>query len=290
MGPSNSGMGGFVSGGSIRFSRNRGGAGVDAWRDQLMQSATSSRASSSRARTSGTKLPKVNTIHQATVVALQTFGCFVQLGDGDAYKDGLLHVSAICADRLETPEDGGIALDMRLWVKVADVNDAEGKYGVDIRYVNQKDGKDLDPYNTKGRLPNNFFQGKSKIITSAAAAIKPSFGNDFAWKENAGAPEQVLAMPALTAASGEKKRKKKDLSSDSEEIASDEVAEARVKASKKLEKARKKLEKMKKKAEKKQKKQDKKKDKKDKPKEKKAKAQAASDEESDPCPSASSDS
>merc|ERR1711971_870755 len=155
---------------------------------------------------------------------------------------GLLHVSNICAERLEHPREAGLDLSMLLWVKVSDVNNDEAKYGVDMRYVSQKDGTDLDPYQAKGRLPDNFFVGKGSNLASASSSATQTAPAN---------PQKDL--PELASASApnlDRKKKRKAVSSsteDSESIDNEKVAEARAKAQKKLEKAKKKLEKAKKK-------------------------------------------
>merc|ERR1719350_233705 len=101
----------------------------------------------------------MNSIHQATVVRVQPFGAFMQIGDGSTFKDGLLHVKCMGADRFECPQDAGIDEGAKLWVKVFEVKEEEMKYGLDMRYVDQRTGTDLDPYHTRGRLPDNGFQG-----------------------------------------------------------------------------------------------------------------------------------
>jgi len=165
-----------MNGASIRFSRMRGSGGaggVDAWRDMLSKTqygTSSASTSAKRTRTTGTELPKLNTIHQATVVSIQPFGAFMQLGEGQEYKDGLLHLSAMGKERVESVHDAGLELDMKIWVKVSEVKEMDGKYGLDMRYVSQRDGTDLDPYHTKGVVPDNFFEGKNKRLAAAAAA------------------------------------------------------------------------------------------------------------------------
>lgn len=215
-----------MSGASIRFSKLKNGTGgADAWRDSLNNFK---RTADGRPRTIGVKLPKLHSIHVAHVVSMQPFGAFLQLGDGDTYKDGLLHVSCLGEMRFECPEDAGLQLGMKLWVKVSEVKEEEMKYGVDMRYVSQRDGTDLDHYQTKGRLPDNFFAGgKVKVKVEQAA------------------PKQADARASLDI----KKYEAADMSSESSED-----PEKWEKVRKKLNKARKKLEKVKKKHDKVQKK------------------------------------
>lgn len=100
-------------------------------------------------RSSGRELPKLNSVHKGSVVSIQSYGAFVKLGDGSQYKDGLLHVSRISASgRIEAVSDV-LAEGDGIWVKVCEVNEDAQKYSVDMRYVRQKDGEDLDPNNTQ---------------------------------------------------------------------------------------------------------------------------------------------
>lgn len=103
-------------------------------------------------KTSGTEIPEMGTIHRGSVASIQSFGCFVRIEDGSKYKDGLLHISCISATRIEKVEDV-LSQGENIWVKVCNVKEEEGKYSVDMRYVSQKDGKDLDPNNINGPVP-----------------------------------------------------------------------------------------------------------------------------------------
>lgn len=94
-------------------------------------------------------MPKLYSIHKAKVVSIQTYGAFVQLGDGTTYKDGLLHVSRISASgRIEAVGDV-LAEGDAIWVKVVEVNEDTQKHSLDMRHVRQKDGEDLDPTNAQ---------------------------------------------------------------------------------------------------------------------------------------------
>jgi predicted RNA-binding protein with RPS1 domain len=178
----NSGLGGFMSGNSIRFSKMKSGmGGADAWRDSLQATAAANRGGAPRPRTSGTKLPKEHTIHTATVVCVKEYGAFVQLGDGGTYRDGMIHISqtSCYAEKVEDVLKEG----QKLWVKVAEVTDDERwndrKYQVDFRYVDQRNGKDLDPHNCKThKMPDNHFQllGRSSAAPSSSSSAKPAFG------------------------------------------------------------------------------------------------------------------
>lgn len=243
-----------MSGNSIRFSNMKGGGtgGADAWRDAIGKSKPPERSSAfpnGRPRTSGTKIPKPDTIHKALVVCVKEYGAFVQVGDGTTYRDAFLHISMLGARDIERVEDV-VKEGQHLWVKVAEINDAEGKYGVDIRYVSQKDGTDLDPYKAKSHiLPQNFlepanpaaFQGRT--TQQQAPAVLPPRETQPSLTDSA-APDGKLKKTKK-----KKKKKDKDSSSDSSDssVSSGGPAptdEERQKMFEKLEKARRKNEKL----------------------------------------------
>lgn len=249
-----------MNGASIRFSKCKGMGGADAWRDQLMTTARSSGSGSSRPRTAGTKMPKPDTIHKATVVCVKEYGAFVQLGAGDEFRDGMLHISAMGKD-IDRCEDV-VKEGMQIWVKVAELNEMDGKYGVDIRYVDQRDGKDLDPYKCKShKMPDNHMAISRPGNAPAISARGPIFGaglfSGFAAKQPA-ATEALDAQPAREARERGQKRKKGAKSSSDDEGLGAPTEEEREKVRTKLDKAAKKLEKLRKKADKAKKKDEKK--------------------------------
>eukprot|EP00929_Paragymnodinium_shiwhaense_P079260 TRINITY_DN41251_c0_g1_i2.p1 TRINITY_DN41251_c0_g1~~TRINITY_DN41251_c0_g1_i2.p1 ORF type:complete len:340 (-),score=124.50 TRINITY_DN41251_c0_g1_i2:344-1279(-) len=304
-GKTSSGLGGFMNGASIRFSGAKNGSGgADAWRDSLMQ-ASKAMNNAGRAHSVGTELPEKNTIHKGVIISVKEYGAFVQIGEGLQFKDGLIHITGMGdRDTIDRVED--IVREGQLvWVKVNEVDPANGKYGLDLRYVDQRDGKDLDPLHKRPKkLPNNYIEvnqrrGATTVVSEkqevkqssvllqlsqAASALRQSLEPQSQQKRAAPAAETAAAAPPKK----KKKKMKKDGSSDisisldssdssaSEEVDESNLAEARKKAQEKLEKARKKLEKMKKKAEKSKKKKDKKKGK-DKKKDKKKKQESDSE-------------
>mmetsp|Transcript_92652 Transcript_92652/g.276318 ORF Transcript_92652/g.276318 Transcript_92652/m.276318 type:complete len:257 (-) Transcript_92652:23-793(-) len=229
----NSGLGGFMSGASIRFSKMKGGSGgADAWRDQLMFAKPKN---GDRPRTTGTKLPDLNSVHKGTVVSIQPFGCFVQLGSGDEYKDGLLHISCISADERPERVEERLALNDTVWVKVTEVKQEDLKYSLDMRYLNQQDGTVC--YD-KGRDRPRF--GSGAAHSSSARSVQSRLA--------AASPDRAEEEEDSKMDSRKRKLEPPPLAESSE--SSSEDSEERRKIRKKLEKAAKKLEKMRKKAEK----------------------------------------
>mmetsp|Transcript_14580 Transcript_14580/g.25816 ORF Transcript_14580/g.25816 Transcript_14580/m.25816 type:complete len:263 (+) Transcript_14580:75-863(+) len=238
-----SGLGGFMSGASIRFSKLKNGSGgVDAWRDQLGKIKPGTLQD--RKRTYGTAIPALNSIHQGIIVSLYDYGGFVQIGDGNTYKDALVHVSNITGTtRYETAEEAGLALGMMVWVKCCEIREEEvgTKYSLDMRFVDQRNGNDLDPHQGRGAPPDNFF------VPSWNKKRAKELELEEAWEKEQAA-EPSAASDRAAPEKKRKRRKEKSTDSESEEIS--DVEAARAKMNKKLEKAKKKLEKAKKKAEK----------------------------------------
>ena len=58
-------------------------------------------AATPSARRTG-ELPQLYSVHKGTVARIQNFGAFVRI---DNYGDGLVHVSQLCAYRVEDPND-----------------------------------------------------------------------------------------------------------------------------------------------------------------------------------------
>jgi len=228
-----------MSGASIRFSKYKSGSGgPDAWRDSLNKMQEQGGRDSKRPRTTGMELPKENTIHQGSVVCVKDFGVFLQLGDGTKYKDGMMHVTHMGESRVENPEDFGLKMGTKVWVKVGEIKEHDMKYSLDMRYVDQRDGKDLDPYHTKGRLPDNHWTGATGKAFKPATATSITGSSDAA--SSSAALENKYSEPLP------------DLGSDDDDSddSSDDSSEKREKMAKKLKKAKKKLEKARKKAEK----------------------------------------
>jgi len=163
-----------MSGASIRFSKMKTSwSGPDAWRDSIKGGRAMGR--NGRPRTTGTEMPGLHTIHRGTVVSIQPFGCFLQLGNGDVYKDGLLHISNISASnsRPERVEDL-LQEGQQVWVKVTDVKAEDLKYGLDMRFVDQSNGTDLDPHHS-GKVPRSGFDAARQ----RSEATRREFGQDF---------------------------------------------------------------------------------------------------------------
>eukprot|EP00933_Yihiella_yeosuensis_P054286 TRINITY_DN5268_c0_g1_i9.p1 TRINITY_DN5268_c0_g1~~TRINITY_DN5268_c0_g1_i9.p1 ORF type:complete len:394 (+),score=101.19 TRINITY_DN5268_c0_g1_i9:120-1301(+) len=113
-------------------------------------------------RSLGREIPKLYSIHKGTVVRVADFGCFVRIGDGDRYKDGLLHISRLSASgRVENVSDM-LSQDDPVWVKVCSVGGEDSdKYSLDMRFVKQSTGEDLDPNNVQADAGSGKGKGKA---------------------------------------------------------------------------------------------------------------------------------
>lgn len=242
-------MNGFVAG-EVRISKpqrnNSNQAQSSFWGD--FGKGLGKGGGKSRARTSGVKLPKKHSVHQVTVVALQEYGAFVMIGKGDIYTDGLLHITNVSGvkEREKKPfnytgefkpevqptgpsekVEDFLELGQKIWVKIDDVDEDNHKYNVDMRFVHQLDGKDLDRFQAKPvhNLPDNGFV-PVKAKKEAEAQKKLAIA----------AERQELA--ALAAG-----KRKRDSESDGE-APDPKLVKAKEKLAKKMEKAAKKLEKL----------------------------------------------
>ena len=103
------------------------------------------------------ELPPVNKVFEARIHSITKFGCFVELLKNDGEKTGFKHgllprgktfvrngASGECMTPTTRIEDSYKVGD-RLWIKVVEIQADKGKYNVDMRYVDQKNGEDLDP-------------------------------------------------------------------------------------------------------------------------------------------------
>eukprot|EP01068_Selenidium_serpulae_P008855 Selendium_serpulae@DN5084_c0_g1_i1.p1 len=93
----------------------------------------------------GLTSPPLYSIHKGTVRQLKPFGAFVSIPGYD--RDGLLHISKLSSERVEKIEDV-ISLGDYVWCKVVEIDAGPPeKYSLDIRYVSQRDGRDMDQNN-----------------------------------------------------------------------------------------------------------------------------------------------
>ena len=70
---------------------------VDQETGELKEPLNDVDAATPSARRTG-ELPQLYSVHKGTVARIQPFGCFVRI---DNYGDGLVHVSQLCAYRVD---------------------------------------------------------------------------------------------------------------------------------------------------------------------------------------------
>jgi predicted RNA-binding protein with RPS1 domain len=92
-------------------------------------------------------MPALYTIHRGKVHSIREFGVFVAIPG--FRKQGLVHLSQVSNYRIENPSDLNsmftVSAGEEVWVKVIKISDDMEKYSLSIKYVNQRDGTDLDP-------------------------------------------------------------------------------------------------------------------------------------------------
>lgn len=88
------------------------------------------------------ELPQLYSVHKGTVARIQPFGCFVSIRD---YGDGLVHISQLCAYRVEDTNDV-VDVGQKVYVKVVEHREND-KISLSMKAVDQATGEDLDPAN-----------------------------------------------------------------------------------------------------------------------------------------------
>ncbi len=89
--------------------------------------------------------PEVGTIYKGKVATIVDFGAFVTF---IGKNDGLVHISEIKQERLETMADSGLEPGQEVYVKLLGTD--RGKFKLSMKVVNQDTGEDLDPNNEHG--------------------------------------------------------------------------------------------------------------------------------------------
>ena len=77
-------------------------------------------------------VPEVGEVYEGTVRSIMPYGCFVEILPG---KDGLLHISEIDWERLETVEEAGIHEGDKIKVKLMEIDPKTGKYKLSHRVL-----------------------------------------------------------------------------------------------------------------------------------------------------------
>ena len=80
-------------------------------------------------------IPEVGEIYEGTVRSIMPYGCFVEIMPG---KDGLLHISEINWNRLNTVEDAGLHEGDKIKVKLMEIDPKTGKYKLSHRVLEPK--------------------------------------------------------------------------------------------------------------------------------------------------------
>ena len=80
-------------------------------------------------------IPEVGEIYEGTIRSIMPYGCFVEIMPG---KDGLLHISEINWNRLNTVEDAGLHEGDKIKVKLLEIDPKTGKYKLSHRVLEPK--------------------------------------------------------------------------------------------------------------------------------------------------------
>ncbi len=80
-------------------------------------------------------IPEVGEIYEGTIRSIMPYGCFVEIMPG---KDGLLHISEINWNRLNTVEDAGLHEGDKIKVKLMEIDPKTGKYKLSHRVLEPK--------------------------------------------------------------------------------------------------------------------------------------------------------
>ena len=80
-------------------------------------------------------IPEVGEIYEGTIRSIMPYGCFVEIMPG---KDGLLHISEINWNRLNTVEDAGLHEGDKIKVKLMEIDPKTGKYKLSHRVLESK--------------------------------------------------------------------------------------------------------------------------------------------------------
>ena len=80
-------------------------------------------------------IPEVGEIYEGTIRSIMPYGCFVEIMPG---KDGLLHISEINWNRLNTVEDAGLHEGDKIKVKLMEIDPKTGKYKLSHRMLEPK--------------------------------------------------------------------------------------------------------------------------------------------------------
>ena len=80
-------------------------------------------------------IPEVGEIYEGTIRSIMPYGCLVEIMPG---KDGLLHISEINWNRLNTVEDAGLHEGDKIKVKLMEIDPKTGKYKLSHRVLEPK--------------------------------------------------------------------------------------------------------------------------------------------------------
>ena len=124
-------------------------------------------------------IPEVGEIYEGTIRSIMPYGCFVEIMPG---KDGLLHISEINWNRLNTVEDAGLHEGDKIKVKLMEIDPKTGKYKLSHRVLEPKpEGYQERPRRPRGERgerrggPVVATTTKQRSLSSILFSLPPNF-------------------------------------------------------------------------------------------------------------------
>ncbi len=129
-----------------------------------------------------TAVPEEGQIYTGKVVSILEFGAFVQFMPG---RDGLLHISEISWDRLESMEASGIHEGDEVTVKLIEIDKKTGKFRLSMRALQDKpEGYDERKQGGNGRSPRQGGNGGGNRGPRQGGNGRPQGGNNRGPRQN----------------------------------------------------------------------------------------------------------
>ncbi|KAL7489927.1 hypothetical protein ACHAW6_015666 [Cyclotella cf. meneghiniana] len=112
--------------------------------------------------------PPLHSIHRGIVTRLVPYGCFVKLSPPSSHHSGLVHISQLHPTKIEHVRDV-VDVDMQVYVKIMRVETLQQhdersadprtktkhRIRLSMKYVNQENGHDDDPDNTRTEIDSS---------------------------------------------------------------------------------------------------------------------------------------
>ncbi|MDO4715803.1 MAG: polyribonucleotide nucleotidyltransferase [Bacteroidales bacterium] len=87
-------------------------------------------------------VPEVGEVYDAKVISIMPYGCFVEFMSG---REGLLHISEIAWNRIESMEETGLKEGDRINVKLLEIDEKTGKFRLSSKVLTEKPEGYVEP-------------------------------------------------------------------------------------------------------------------------------------------------